>query len=259
MSDDATADPVPTIVLLHGGGTTGRQWDLVLDELRAPALAPNVPGRLDRPADPQEVTLDAALTSIVADVDAATDGPVVLVAHSSGGLLVPGLVDRLAGRVRALVWLAASIPAEGGTGMDCMQPRHRERIEQFKAYAESSGVPFVTPAEPPERERMRTAYGEPLTEEQLDFVLDPVRWVSDTYNFYFEPLSLGALAPLHRLYIRTLRDRAVSIELQEAMLARMPGTPTIALDSGHVPMVTMAATVAAIVDGVAADVARADG
>jgi len=63
-----------SVVLLHGGGTSARQWDLVLERLAAPALALDVPGRGDRPA----------------------------------------------------ILLAASVTVDGGTGMDCMKPRHAE-------------------------------------------------------------------------------------------------------------------------------------
>jgi len=43
------------------------------------------------------------------------------------------------------------------------------------------------------------------------------------------------------------RDRPVPAALQEEMVARLPGTPTvIRLDSGHVPPVTMPDTFARI-------------
>ena len=66
---------------------------------------------------------------MVADVEAAdlTD-PIVVVAHSSGGLVVPGVVAALGARVRHVVLNAALVPAEGGCGIDCMKERHREGL-----------------------------------------------------------------------------------------------------------------------------------
>ncbi len=58
-------------LLVHGGATTGRYWDWVVPHLDAPALAVNLPGRLDRPADLDTLTVDEAATSVVRDVESS--------------------------------------------------------------------------------------------------------------------------------------------------------------------------------------------
>lgn len=241
-------------VLLHGGAATGRQWDWVIPFITGPALAPNVPGRLDRPADLARLSIAQVVDSIGGDIDGAGVDSVVLVAHSSGGLLVPGLIDRLSGRVDGVVWIAAGIPLDGGSGLDCMQARHRVALVEAREAAQSSGAGLVTSARQHDPERVLAAYGgEPLTADQLTFVLDPVRWVDDSQNLYFEPLRMTAVADLPRLYVRLLHDRVVPIELQDEMIRRLPGTPSVTLDSGHLPMVTDPQAVAAIIDRFAAD------
>ncbi len=162
-----------SLVLLHGGSTSARQWDLVAERLAAPALVLDVPGRGDRPADAEHLTLPQALDSLAADAGAAD--PVILVAHSSGGLLVPGLVDRLGQRVRRVILVAASVPEDGGTGMDCMKPRHAAGLRALRAAAQRGAARAVTPADPPPAERLRTAWGTPLTDEQIAFVTHPSR------------------------------------------------------------------------------------
>jgi pimeloyl-ACP methyl ester carboxylesterase len=74
----------PTAVLIHGGATTARCWDLVRDRITG-SLAVNVPGREDRPADLGTLTVDQAARSLAADIEAAGPARVVLVAHSSAG------------------------------------------------------------------------------------------------------------------------------------------------------------------------------
>jgi hypothetical protein len=47
----------------------------------------------------------------------------------------------------------------------------------------------------------------------------PSRWISDTYNFYEEPLDWSAIRELLRSYVLTVHDTAVPTEmLQEARL-----------------------------------------
>jgi pimeloyl-ACP methyl ester carboxylesterase len=240
-------------VLLHGGSTSSRQWDLVVERLSAPALALDVPGRGDRPADVATLTLPQALDSLAADVGAADH--VVLVAHSSGGLLVPGLVERLGGRVRRVVLIAASVTEDGGTGMDCMKPHHAEGLRALRAAAERGAARAVTPAAPPPLERMRTLWGTSLTDAQIAFVAHPSRWVSDTINFYDQPLDWSAVRTLPCQYVLTVRDTSVPPELQEVMASRAAAA-VVPLDSGHLPHVTMPDLIAAICDGAAADADR---
>ena len=87
-----------TFVLIHGGGSSSAFWDLLVPLLDAPALAIDLPGRAGKPADPMTLTVDECVASIADDVDDAELGDVVLVAHSSGGLFVPGVAAALAPR-----------------------------------------------------------------------------------------------------------------------------------------------------------------
>jgi thioesterase domain-containing protein len=61
--------------------------------LEAPPLIVDLPGRRGRQAALQTLTVDEEVASVVADIETgAPEGPVTLVAHSSGGLVVPGMV-----------------------------------------------------------------------------------------------------------------------------------------------------------------------
>jgi pimeloyl-ACP methyl ester carboxylesterase len=236
-------------VLVHGGASTGRFWDRLVPLLAAPAVAVDLPGRAGKPADPMTLTVGDCVASLLADLDAAAvDGEVVFVAHSSGGLFVPGAAAALAPRVRHVVLSAASVPPEGGTGLECMKPSHRERTEQALAAARRDGWTLTTPGPPEDPEAMRDAYGgEPLDDETLAFVVDPVRAVRDSMHFYFQPVSWAAIAHVPVTYVKNLRDRPVPPALQDEMVARLPNpVAVVALDVGHVPAITHPAELAAV-------------
>jgi hypothetical protein len=164
-------------------------------------------------------------------------------------------VERLGGRVRRVLLIAASVTEDGGTGWDCMKPRHAERARSVLAAARQGGTRAVTPSDPPPPDVARTSWGTALTDEQIAFVTHPSRWISDTYNFYEEPLDWSAVRELPRSYVLTVLDRAVPAELQEKMAARQ-AFPLVPLASGHLPHVTMPDVVAALCDGAAAEVDR---
>jgi pimeloyl-ACP methyl ester carboxylesterase len=237
-------------VLVHGGGSTARFWDRVVPLLPAAAFAIDLPGRGDHPADLSAITVDDEVTSVLADVDAArvSDG-IVFVAHSSGGLVVPGVARALGSRLERVVLNAALVPPEGGNGLDCMQTRHAEGLAVAVKAAEQTGKPITLPGPPADPEQFRNSYGgDSLSDDDLAFVVDPVRSVPDTVHHYFQPVSWSGLADVPVTYIVNERDRPVPTELQEEMIGRLPAQPRVVrLDCGHLPAVTHpAALVAAI-------------
>ena len=242
-----------TAVLIHGGGATGGFWDRLLPYLDHEALAVDLPGRRSRPADLAALTVEAEVASVVADIEAAAGaGSITLVAHSSGGLVVPGVVAALGGRVRGIVlkprWCpkkagAASTACRSGTVMACAwrwSPRPRD----------GRALTLPPPADP---EASRRAYGgEPLNDATLAFVLDPARSVEDTVHHYFQPVHWSAAAGVPITYVLNERDRPIRPEMQQVMVQRLPPpVEVIRVDSGHLLPVTSPALFAEIVNRVA--------
>lgn len=239
-----------TYLLIHGGGATARFWDRVVPLLDRAALAVDMPGRNGKPADLTALSVDDEVASVLADVEAAAvEDPIVVVAHSSGGLVVPGVVAGLGARVAHVVLNAALVPAEGGRGVECMKPRHREGLElAVEAARRGEGPMPILPGPPADPEDFRHAYGgEPLDDDALAFVVDPVRSVADTVHHYFQPIHWSAVAGVPVTYVVNERDRPIPTSMQDEMVTRLPGTPhVVRLDCGHLPAVTDPATFARV-------------
>jgi pimeloyl-ACP methyl ester carboxylesterase len=98
----------PTIVLVHGAFAESASWDRVVDPLLDAGHS------VVAAANPlRSVSGDAAAVS---DVIRAVDGPVVLVGHSYGGMVI---TQAAAGSeaVRSLVYVAAFAPAPGESAL----------------------------------------------------------------------------------------------------------------------------------------------
>ena len=240
-------------VLVHGGGSTGRYWDRVVPLLDAPALAVDLPGRNGKPADLGWLTVEQEVESVVADIrDAALDGPLVLVAHSSGGLVAPGVVTALGEQIERVVLNAALVPPEGGCGLDCLKPKQRDGLMLAVEDARRNGSAITLPGPPADPEAFRTVYGgDPLSDDDLAFVVDPHRCVPDTVHHYFQPIEWSRASRVPVTYVLNERDRPIPPATQEQMIGWLPQTADVVrLDGGHLPAVTDPARFAAIVAAV---------
>jgi pimeloyl-ACP methyl ester carboxylesterase len=110
LSGTAVAQPAkPTVVLVHGAFADSSSWNGVISALQSkgyPVVAAANPLR--------SVAADAAYVS---DVVAGIDGPVVLVGHSYGGLVITAAANGH-DNVKSLVYVAAFAPDAGEAAAD---------------------------------------------------------------------------------------------------------------------------------------------
>jgi pimeloyl-ACP methyl ester carboxylesterase len=117
---------LPGLVLVHGGARAADCWDLTVAELRRQApdlrvLPVDLPGHGSKPADLMTVTIADWVDSVVADIEDAGLGEVVVAGHSMAGLTVPGVVAKLGSpRVREMILASAFVPPQGQALVDTL-------------------------------------------------------------------------------------------------------------------------------------------
>jgi pimeloyl-ACP methyl ester carboxylesterase len=107
--------PKPAIVLEHGAWADGSSWDGVIGLLRADGYIVYAP--------PNQLRGLANDSSALADFLKTITGPVVLVGHSYGGMVITNAATGDP-NVKALVYIDAFIPAQGDTafGLTAAEP-----------------------------------------------------------------------------------------------------------------------------------------
>jgi pimeloyl-ACP methyl ester carboxylesterase len=215
-----------TLLLVHGGTVTSTMWDPVLPFLRTPALAVDLPGRRYNPSDLSKITRADWVDFVIQEIVEGDLGPVVLVGHSSAGFVIPEAAAGVPGRVAHMVFVAATVPADGSRPVDFIKPRLRDlAIDHVDAVREMAAGKTLAGLRP----------GEPPISTDLEVVeIDP-------------HMGLEAPGPLHEMYdgwsrvppdlprtfIRCQQDRVVKAELVDRMLPHMGDVHVVDIDAGH--------------------------
>jgi len=219
----------PTIVLVHGAWADGSSWNKVTTRLQAAGYEVRVP-----PNNLRGVDIDAAdLASYLSTIS----GPIVLVAHSYGGMIITNAATNNQ-QVRSLVYVDAFIPEEGETLASLNHPPSIFAQDPAKVFdvvpytgAPPDGVDlyvkqsvyaeaFASSGVAPRDMALFTASQRPLSTHAFDVPSGPPAWV-----------KIPAWA------VVGAKDRIIPIADQLAM-AKNAGARVTQIDAPHLSMVT---------------------
>lgn len=205
-----------TIVLVHGAGHTAAVWRSMESSLGDLSLAVNLPGRAEKGGDLAGLSVATAAKSVAADIlTVSKDEDIVLVGHSVAGTLLPSVAAQLDGQVRHLVFVAGVTAAEGQLPAEVFAPG---RSTQFahrlsKLRSDYVGVAF----------------------EDLD---KGVAHALDSLSFSCEPMQWRGLpSSVPRTFVRCLKDRIQSPEVQSRLIDSCGASNVIDIDTGHTPAI----------------------
>lgn len=232
--------PKPTIVLVHGAWADGSSWNAVSTELQSQGFTVQTPPNLLH-----GVAGDSAyVASFLAQ---RTSGPVVLVGHSYGGVVITN-AGAAGGEVKALVYVNAFIPDVGesvfdilggsGSALDVPDPTAVLDLAGYPGSPEGDVEAFLKPS------TVHESFAQDLPEAD--------RWLIASSQ---RPIALGAnVGPTESTAWSTIpswavigtEDRVIPPAVQRSMAERAGSTVT-EVAASHVSMVSHPdVTVAAI-------------
>jgi pimeloyl-ACP methyl ester carboxylesterase len=274
--------PKAAFVLVHGGWHNQTAWNKVIPILEAQGhavLTLDLPGAGANTTAPKSLgvrpfDLDAfaaepspiagvtqdertqAVITLVKEGASLTDGKVVLVGHSAGGMTISAVAEQVPELLVALVYLAGFMVPNGLSLLDLL-------THETMASALSPGL-FVGdpaaigatrinpgPADDTYRALLKASFYADLTE--TEFVEAASQLHCDEPNSALAPsrITFGRFGTIPRHYIRTTQDRAVPLTGQDHMIAAVDGTIgnatiTQTLESGHSPFLSQPAALSEI-------------
>jgi pimeloyl-ACP methyl ester carboxylesterase len=224
------------IVLVHGGLHTAACWAPLLPLLDQPAIAVDLPGRGDNPADLASVTLDDCVATVLRKADEAGFDRFTLVGHSMGGITITETGFRHPERVAALVYVGALVPGPGESAGTLMTGEDMHTPDGAMSVMDETVS--------------RALFGNDLSDEQW---AEHVRGIVPDATGIFNARLTGYPAGIPITYVGMTEDQPVPPALADQMVANLgPGVDRRTIEAGHTVMVSQPAALAAIVNEVAA-------
>lgn len=218
-------------VLVHGSWHGAWCWEKIIPLLERAGHAVHAP---DLPGHGSDRTAVAECTSQgyvdrVGEALAALAGPVILVGHSMGGMVISAVAEAQSEKVGALVYVAGFLLRDGESVFDAAATDTESLLMPSLEWA-ADGLSATLPHEAARRVfygRCRDADAAAATTrlcaEPAAPVMTPVRVTESRFG------------RLPRIYVECREDRAVSPSLQRRMLAATPCARVEPLPTDHSP------------------------
>jgi pimeloyl-ACP methyl ester carboxylesterase len=207
------AKPKFTYVIVHGAWAGGWEHKKLAEALEADGhkvYRVTLTGQGDRShlASP-DIGLSVHIQDVVNFIEWEDLHDVVLVGHSYGGMVITGVADRVASRLKHVIYLDAFLPENGESTNSSMSPEaqsHRlPAVNGFISWGDQSGnpVPHIVP-------QSEKTFTEPIRLEHQDVA----RRIPTTYILTVDPGKTPEQDMFFRYYERA-RARGWKTEIME--------------------------------------------
>jgi len=231
------------ILLVHGAWHGAWCWDRVVSHLQAPdrrVVAIDLPGHGAETTPPGEVTLDL-LAARVCEALAEFDEPAVVVGHSMGGLVISQAAERCPDRTVRLVFVAAFLVHDGETLLSITENDPNDVVHPNIVFNDDRTTAALRP------EAVRDLFFGDCSDE--DAAWAAARLVPEPTAPFGTPLQVtnGRFGSIPRTYVHCTEDRALSMAIQEQMVADVGVDDVATLAASHSPFLSMPQQLAEII------------
>ncbi|WP_291914799.1 alpha/beta fold hydrolase [Chitinophaga sp. CB10] len=217
-----------TYVLIHGGFHGAWCWDRlkpILEKKGFNVVCPDHPGmgkELYNYTDSVGLLLEQQ------------QRPVILLGHSSGGMVISELAKRYPHKIKGLVYLSAFLLPDGMAPPDIMEDDTISIMQSSLIIDQDKGIVSV------DKSKAKQLFYEDCNDSVAKWAIDRLTPEPIAPKNYSEDPQVDGLAtvPLKRFYIETLHDKGLSIISQRRMQAIMPCDKVYTLESGHSPFLS---------------------
>lgn len=231
------------VVLIHGAGLNSSIWDDVMKEINIPALAIDFPNNQSDGKAVDLLTFEDYVSAATAQIENWNKEHFIIVAHSIGALVGLRVANRFKNQLKGFVALGSVIPMNGNSFVSSL-PFPQKLIMPV--------ILRLFGTKPPPKS-IESELCNDLTAGQTFKIVN--EFTPESKALYLTRINFS-LPDINRLYIKLTNDKSIPGTLQDSMARNLNANKVIAIDSGHLPMLSKAKELAAIISGFVDDIAQ---
>jgi len=235
------------IVFVHGAHFTAASWQPVQEQLNGKhsTLAVDLPGRNDSIAAKK---VDLALSAgYLCKSIGALSGSKILVGHSQGGAVVNAALNICPDEeISSVVYVTAVAPLDKAKVFGLLSKQDDENYFKGINYNESAKMLEIKSAD-----EFAAVFAQDANQAQRDVMAKDA--VDEPATIGSEKMSLNQerFAGIDKYYVFANQDKLISLSSQQKIAESIGVKDSFGVDSGHLPMLTQPARLAAILDEIA--------
>ena len=211
-------------VFLHGAGLGAWIWEGITARLTNQCLSVDLPGRGKHDdISISNLSLKEYVESVVTDIKQFTPLKLIIVSHSISGIIGLEVANILKDRVIGFIAISASIPFRNGSYLTSLPLITRIFLRIM------IGLSGTKPPDSAIKNGLCNDLDDLLTLKVIK------AFTPESKNLYYDRINV-ANVPNNSLFIRTKKDKAFDLSVQNQMIKNMEPKQVIDIDSGHLPM-----------------------
>lgn len=223
-----------TFVLVHGAFQGPYAWQFVKTKLEAAGqkvVVIELPGHGQDQTPPEMINTKTYRDKVVSTIT-GINGPVVLVGHSLGGLVINAVADTIPDHIEKLVYLAGVPPVNNKSVLDLAEMDPNSQFAP-NLVPSADGYTVSIPDD-----KIMQIFAQDGNDQITKLLIDNNRPEPAIPNTEKMILENPAFASVPKYYIHTNQDRAITIDLQKELVAATGIQNVYAINSGHCAMLT---------------------
>lgn len=233
-NDNSPSESKKTYVLVHGAFQAPYAWQYVKADLEShgnKVIVVELPGHGADNTNPATLSINVYRDKVIQAIN-TTQGKVILVGHSMGGMVVTAVAEQIPARIEKLIFVGAFVP---GNGQSIIDLASTDSTSLFGPALIPSADQLTLGMSEANLAPVFLADGSPAAKQLLITNYRPEPAIPFTNPAVITAANFGSV---NKFYIFTEQDKAISLSNQQKMVTAAGITKTYTINSSHCPFLS---------------------